>query len=95
MSIQLLWTLQICPQANKKVGSDWFQGFKQRNSLLYLKKPIAINLKRRSSFNKANVNIFLNLLSVMNRYKFDTEYNVYVKKQVPVAKHFEKQFSHI
>lgn len=48
---------------SKLAGIDWFEGFMERNKHLSLRLPEARSIARATSFNKYNVNIFLDKLA--------------------------------
>lgn len=63
---------------NKTAGYDWFKGFMGRHPQLSLRSPEATSLGRATSFNKKNVDDFLdNLKSIYQKYKLtpDSIYN--------------------
>lgn len=66
-----------CPKSweeNNTAGYDWFRGFMTRNHELSLRAPEATSLGRATSFNKTNVDSFLNnLRAVMEQYKLNPD----------------------
>jgi len=64
-----------CPEGwnkFKEASKDWFSSFLKRHSNLSLRSREATSLRRITSFNKNNVDIFFdNLQSIYQKYKFD------------------------
>ncbi|XP_041968550.1 jerky protein homolog-like [Aricia agestis] len=64
---------------NGMAGEEWFRMFMRRNPELSVHAAQATSLARATSFNKSNVDVFYDNLSiVMDRYKFEPQdiYNV-------------------
>ena len=60
---------------NESVGPDWFSAFMKRNADLAKRTPEATSMSRATSFNRANVNMFFNMLAtVMDREKFQADH---------------------
>ncbi|XP_028172047.1 uncharacterized protein LOC114361250 [Ostrinia furnacalis] len=64
---------------NRMAGEEWFRMFMKRNPELSVRAAQATSLSRATSFNKTNVDVFYDNLSiVMDRYNFEPQdiYNI-------------------